>query len=132
MMSGRTGNSRGQAVIEFALVLPLILIILLGITEFGRAFWTLNVISQAAREGARLGAVGGSQAEVEARVMEVLTAASVTPASGGIVFTPPNPADPDPTVTVDVSSNFQLLSGTLFNFSGSIPLSGSSVMRFEG
>ncbi|MFH1277905.1 MAG: TadE family protein [Candidatus Eisenbacteria bacterium] len=131
-MIDRKKDSRGQAVVEFALVLPLILLILLGITEFGRAFWTLNVVSQAAREGARLAAVGGDQAAVEARVMLVLDAANVTPASGGIVYTAPDPTDPDPTVTVAVSSDFQFLSGNVLPISGTIPLSSTSVMRFEG
>jgi len=47
----------GAAVVEFALVLPLLLLIIWGIIEIGRAFYTINNAASAAREGARLGAI---------------------------------------------------------------------------
>ncbi len=128
----RKPRGPGQAVIEFALVLPLLLLVLLGITEFGRAFYTLNVLTQAAREGARLAAVGGTLAEVETRVGEVLDAANVTAASGGITLDGPDPADLDQKVTVSVTSEFEVLSRNVLPFTGSFPLTGTSVMRFEG
>src|SRR5450759_2456703 len=45
--------SRGQSLVEFALVLPLLLLILLGIIQFGFIFNTQVTITNAAREGAR-------------------------------------------------------------------------------
>jgi Flp pilus assembly protein TadG len=50
-------QKRGQSVVELALVLPLLLLVLFGITEFGRAWMTQNVLTSAAREGARLAVV---------------------------------------------------------------------------
>ncbi|MBA3559712.1 MAG: pilus assembly protein [Gemmatimonadaceae bacterium] len=47
----------GAAVVEFALVLPVLLLIMWGIIEIGRAFYTINNAASAAREGARMGAV---------------------------------------------------------------------------
>jgi Flp pilus assembly protein TadG len=44
---------RGQSLVEFAMVLPLMLVIVFMITEFGRALWIKNTLTQAAREGAR-------------------------------------------------------------------------------
>jgi Flp pilus assembly protein TadG len=129
--TGARRNRCGQAIIEFALVLPLLLLVLLGITEFGRAFYTLNVLTQAAREGARLAAVGGTIAQVEARVTEVLDAANITPVSGGITLVGPDPGDPDQTVTVTVTSDFEVLSRNILPFTGSFPLTGTAVMRFE-
>ena len=55
---------RGQAIVEFALVLPLFLVILVGMLEFGVAFDHRNAMAYAVREGARVGASlgnGGSQ-----------------------------------------------------------------------
>ncbi len=47
----------GAAVVEFALVLPVLLLIVFGIIEIGRAFYTINYAASATREGARIGAV---------------------------------------------------------------------------
>lgn len=65
-MRGRFGHegSRGQAIVEFALVLPVFLVILMGMLEFGIAFDHRNAMAYAVREGARVGASlgnGGSQ-----------------------------------------------------------------------
>jgi hypothetical protein len=50
-------NRRGQSLVEFALVVPLLLLMLAGIIEFGRAWnWSQNV-TEAARAGARKAAV---------------------------------------------------------------------------
>ena len=57
-------GSRGQAIVEFALILPVFLVILMGMLEFGIAFDHRNAMAYAVREGARVGASlgnGGSQ-----------------------------------------------------------------------
>jgi len=61
-------SERGQSAVEFALVLPILIIILLGIIEFG---WFLNAkitITSAAREGARVYAIHGDKDDVQTRV----------------------------------------------------------------
>ena len=114
------------------MVLPILLLVVFGITEFGRAFATKNVLTHAAREGVRVAALGGTDGEVTTRVMEVLDAANVAPAVDGITVVGPDPMDFQKKVTVSVSSDFEVLSGSVLPFSGTISLSGSSVMRFEG
>ena len=47
----------GQSLVEFAMVLPLFLVLLFGLVDFGRAFYSWIVITNGAREGARAGAV---------------------------------------------------------------------------
>ena len=47
----------GQSLVEFAMVLPLFLVLLFGLVDFGRAFYSWMVITNGAREGARAGAV---------------------------------------------------------------------------
>jgi Flp pilus assembly protein TadG len=47
----------GQALVEFALVTPLLLILILGIVEFGRAWGMSQVITDAARQGVRTAAI---------------------------------------------------------------------------
>ena len=44
-------DARGQSLIEFALILPMMLVVMFMITEFGRALYTYNVLATAARAG---------------------------------------------------------------------------------
>ena len=63
-MTDRVGHpredDRGAIVVEFALILPILLILLFGIIEFGRAYNTQIALQGAAREGARALALGDS------------------------------------------------------------------------
>lgn len=56
----RRGGSRGQALAEFALVVPIFLLVLFGIIDFGRYVYYVQVLNNAAREGARYAIVHGS------------------------------------------------------------------------
>jgi hypothetical protein len=61
----RSETERGQALIEFAFIAPFLLVLLLAILDFGIALDRREVIQHAVREGARQGAVGASETEVE-------------------------------------------------------------------
>ncbi len=50
-------SGRGQALVEFALVFPLLIFMLLGLVDLGRAVYAFSALSNAAREGARVAAV---------------------------------------------------------------------------
>jgi Flp pilus assembly protein TadG len=66
-------GERGQALLEVALTLPLLLLVSIGIFEFGRAFQTWQVVTNAAREGARIAVLpGATSASVQTRVREYL------------------------------------------------------------
>ena len=65
-------NERSQATLEFAIVLVLLFLLIMGIIVFGRLFGFLQVVNNAAREGARAGAVCKSDEEVIATVRERL------------------------------------------------------------
>lgn len=51
--------SKGQSLVEFALMLPILLLIVLGVIEFGRIFLLYTEASNAAREAARYGVAAG-------------------------------------------------------------------------
>ena len=61
-------DERGQALVEFALVLPILMIILLGTLQFGIAFFQWQQLSAAVSEGARIGIVSASEANPAATV----------------------------------------------------------------
>ncbi len=75
------GNERGSAVVEFALVLPLVLTVILGIVEVGLAVRDRQLIEAAARAGARAAAVQPDPAAVTSAALAAapgLDAADVT------------------------------------------------------
>jgi Flp pilus assembly protein TadG len=100
---GFRATRRGIAAIEFVIVLPLITILLLGLWEGGRLIEIKQIMSNAAREGARQAASGqANTAQVQATVTNYLQAAGlptqnvvVTVQNLGFVGNPP-PADNNP------------------------------------
>jgi Flp pilus assembly protein TadG len=82
-------SERGAALLETALTLPLLLLITIGIVEFGRAYQTWQVLTNAAREGARVAVLPGTNdAAVEGRVLDYIEAGQLsTPGSASVVIT---------------------------------------------
>jgi Flp pilus assembly protein TadG len=153
MRTGRCGGNRrgerGQALAEFALVLPLILFFIAGIIEFGRAWNIKQAVTDAAREGARYTVVKDadipSLADVQTKIEERLALASIE--QSDIVF---SSTDPDCAVvadcfhnedgygkemTVSVSTQFKLgLVGALLGWAGVpsvVTISTDATMRNE-
>lgn len=65
-------NSKGQALVEMAFVLPILLMIVMGIVEFGRIFNAYLIVTNASREGARYASVNSTDLEV-INAIETLT-----------------------------------------------------------
>jgi Flp pilus assembly protein TadG len=90
----RCRSNEGAQLVEFALVLPLLLLIVLAIAEFGFVFQRYEVITNAAREGARMAVLPGYGNDpagidvIKSRVRAYVTAGRV-PTTGG---NPGNPA----------------------------------------
>lgn len=63
-------HQEGAAALEFALVLPLFVVLILGLIDFGTMLYTVNTITNAAREGARQGVVQRQQANIEAAAQD--------------------------------------------------------------
>ncbi len=61
-------NQSGQALVEMAIILPILLILIFGIIEYGRGFAAYLAVTTAAREGARIATVGGSDNDISAAV----------------------------------------------------------------
>ena len=89
-MSRRFSGARGAAIIETALTLPLILLVSVGIFEFGRVFETWQVMVNAAREGARVAVLPNPTAgAADARVRSYLELGALTyDNSVGVTITP--------------------------------------------
>ncbi|MDA8179035.1 MAG: TadE/TadG family type IV pilus assembly protein [Desulfobacteria bacterium] len=120
---------RGQSLVEFALVLPVFLLLLIGVAEFGRAWMTRNILTGASREAARIAAVQGNTASALSRANNILSSAGI---SGALV----NIADdgvPYGTCSVTVSYAFPVsVAGFLPGLGGpNFTLSSSTSMRKE-
>ena len=137
---------RGAEIVEFALIFPLLLLVMFGIVDFGFLFQRYEVLTNAAREGARVAALPGyAQADVEARVRQYLTASSMTatPTFSAVILekvkvgaggTPPCITLTG--ITVTYQHQFIALGGIIRLFGGSgfttKTLTATAKMRYEG
>jgi len=85
-MLKRLRNQRGAALIETAITIPLVLLVSVSIFEFGRAYQTWQILTNAAREGARIAVLEGpTDAQVTTTVRNYLTAGRISNASSASV-----------------------------------------------
>ena len=121
-------DHNGQSLVEFALVLPVFILILFGIFEFGRLWETMNILTSSAREGVRVASVTAPNiGNVQTAVQNILSAGNVTGAT--INVTGPNTLRE---VTVTVQITYTPITGSIIPGMGAIQLTRSSTMRWEG
>jgi Flp pilus assembly protein TadG len=122
-------QTRGQSLVEFALLFPILIMIVLGIADLGRAYYALVALNDAAEEGAMYAAINPSNlTEIQARAVHAtsglieLEADNVSrmPSSG---FTAGDP------VTVTVAHDFTIYTPLMQTFfeNGQVELRGQAV-----
>jgi Flp pilus assembly protein TadG len=132
--SRRQSKSRsGASAVEFAVVAPVFFLVVLGIIEFGRMVMVQQVITNAAREGARIAVLdSATAAKVTQRVTDYLSAARLSGATISISPNPPTSAKYDEQVSVEVRIPFSAVSAMSRPFlSKATVLTANSVMRRE-
>jgi Flp pilus assembly protein TadG len=77
MRRGRTRNERGSAVVEFALIAPLLLLIVFGIIDFGWMLMKANLVNNATRDAARVASLSGTYTDIDAVVDSELDSAGI-------------------------------------------------------
>lgn len=102
------GDNRGQELVEYALTLPILLLLVLGIMEFGVTIFVYNTMAQAAREGARVGAVlDGTLDDIEQDIKDAVVART-----GGLALSDEENINVDvahtgePTETIEVTVHY--------------------------
>lgn len=140
----RARDQRGAIAVEFAIIVPVLLLLVLGILEFGFAYHSWDATQNAAREGARLGAVSPDVGEIEARVRGTTsfldqTQLTVTIECGltGGTFAPcPAPSSWDEgdivRVTVEYSYDFLTPLPAFTGMGTQMQMKSISEARFEG
>lgn len=108
-IAGRLREERGVAAVEFAIVSGLLFMIVFGIIVFGIVFSQYQTFQSAAREGARVRAVGGSEAESLSAIQRA-AGSDFDAITGSISMgSCPDPADsPDASVEVSWSQQFEI------------------------
>lgn len=112
---GKIRKQRGQAMIETALTLPLLLLLSISVFEFGRAFQYWQILTNAAREGARIAVLPGTETDdVTARVASYIEGGQLVNAASASVTVVSNDeisigATTAPASTVTVSYPFEFI-----------------------
>jgi Flp pilus assembly protein TadG len=124
---------RGTSAVEFAVVAPVFFLLIFGLIEFGRVVMVQQFLTNATREGARVGVLDGSTtAEVNAAVTAYLNSANIKNVTPVVTPSPPSSAGYGAPVTVTVSVPFSQVSWLPSPmFLGGKTLTASSVMRRE-
>lgn len=123
-------NEKGQNLVEFALVVPMLLLLVFGIAEFGRAWMTRNILTGAAREAVRVAVVpSGSIGAATTRANQILSSAGITTAAVNVNDSGASFG----IVTATVTYNFPVLVvGFIPGLNGAtIPLTSTTTMRRE-
>jgi Flp pilus assembly protein TadG len=141
LLRGALGE-RGQSLVEFAITLPLLLLVVTGLVDLGRAVWQSNTLAYAAREGTRYAIVHGSTSAVPigpcASCNESTISGVVSRASVGVynitttVNYPDGNNDRNSRVSVDARARFvPLPSQFLLNGAFEIVLRGGSMLVIQ-
>lgn len=129
-MTRTSRGERGAAAVEFALVVPLLLALVFGIAEFGRAYNISATLANAARTGARTMALENSASA--ARTAAQGAASGVTLSANQIAVTgscPTSTAGSTTLVTVTITYPMTFVTNL---FGSSVTLHGTGVMRCNG
>ena len=128
---GRQRDQRGTSTLEFILVLPSLLLIMLGIVEFSRAWMTMNLVTTAVREGARTAVVTApfNPNVGVARINTVLSAANLTASS--VTVTCAAPCQPGSQVQANATVTFQTLFPIVLPMLQTLTFQQQASMRYE-
>ncbi|MFO0972670.1 MAG: TadE/TadG family type IV pilus assembly protein [Phycisphaerae bacterium] len=122
---------RGGAVVETAVVAPILMGMMLGMTEMGSAFMARQTVTNAAREGARVASIAGATlTDVNNAVATTMAAGHMTGYTVTTNLTSLGGAT-DVWVQVSVPFNRSSFTGSLFG-GGSVNITSKASMRLEG
>jgi Flp pilus assembly protein TadG len=130
-MRRRLRGERGAAAVEFALIVPLLIVLVLGIAEFGHAFQVQGTLSAAAREGVRLMALQNDPSAARTAVRNAAPSLKPGITDAEITITPSTcPVNAGSTyVRLTIKYPMPYLTGF---FGSSVGLTGTGVMRCNG
>ena len=134
MVGRRLRGERGASAVEFAMIVPLLLVLVLGIAEFGHAFSVQGTLSAATREGARVMALQNDQAAARNAVRTAASTVDPGITNAQITITPascPLTGGTAGSTFVSVTVNYPkpFLTGL---FGSGVAMTARGVMRCNG
>ena len=131
--TSKRSRRKAQAIVEFAFVLPILLLVLMGIVEFGRIFLAQQTITNASREGARVGILPTSTGtDVDNAVTMYMNSSGLTQPAVITVANVGPTVPPGAATSVTVQYQLPILTGSIIPGLGdTIALSHATVMRHE-
>lgn len=128
----RLRDERGASAVEFAFIVPLLIVLVIGIAEFGHAFQVSGTLSAAAREGVRVMALQNDPAAARAAVRSAAPTLNPAVTDAQITITPAAcPTVSPTTATVRLTVTYSMPFLTQF-FGSGVTLDGTGVMRCNG
>jgi Flp pilus assembly protein TadG len=132
LRSGRLSDEHGASAVEFAFIVPLLIVLVLGIAEFGHAFQVSGTLSAAAREGVRVMALQNDPAAARTAVRNAAPSLDPAVTNAQITITPAScPTTGATNTTVRLTVTYPMPFLTHFFGSGAT-LHGTGVMRCNG
>jgi Flp pilus assembly protein TadG len=136
---GRSRRSRGQALVEFALVIPIFLLLLVALFDLGRAVFAYNTLTNAAREGARTAIVNQHKPSIIERAKEQTAIVELSDPSVDIDFYQVKPdgtpdlAIPCATIAVSFEATYLPITPLVSNilFKSGVTFEAQSVLSVE-
>lgn len=120
-------SERGAAAVEFAILLPLLLMLVLGTVEFGRAYNAQITLTNAARDGVRVMAIGNDPAGAKTAAQNAAASVSSTIPTSDITLST-NTCSTGAQVTLTIKYNLATITG----IAGPFPMTGKGVMLCGG
>lgn len=137
----------GQTLVEFAMVLPIAVLIVLGLFDLGRAVFTYNTLAQAARQAARVAIVNQDMSDVADQAISSAPSLGLTASNVDVCFKDSGTSQPDCSSSTDdcpqgdrvigclalvrTHVSYQPMTPIVSIFWSSIPLSSTSVLPIE-
>lgn len=124
-------DDKGQSLVEFAIILPILMLLVMGIIEFGMMLNSYLAIQNASREGARYGIIGTSNGDIQNLVAS--TSPSLNSSYLTVDITPNDGSRKSgDTLTVKVSYEYHLTVPIISSLLGdSVTLTAQTSMRIE-
>ena len=128
----RLRGERGAVAVEFALVVPLLLIFLFSIVSVSRAFQVQATLSGAAREAARAMAIQNSQSAAKSAAVFAASTSDVPLAAGNVSISPSTCTGAAPNTNIRVTITYQFQPMGSFAGGVAFPITSKAVLRCGG
>lgn len=122
-------SEKGQSLVEFALVIPLLIILLFGIVDFGRIFHAYLTMDHAGREAARAASIGKDDTTVKSTAVSDAVGIGLT--ADKVNITPGGTRISGSDISITITYPITFLTPVIGSIVGPITLKDTTVMRVE-